>query len=156
MRRSLIVTRRRRILALAGRTGRRHAGRRDKMRSTGLAAALFGVALAAAGCVRIDTAGSAQPDLAVLPAGQPATTITYLQAAGAAVSAEQPQRATAALDRAETLLLDTAPPPAPFGVPQDPPVIRQIARAREAIMYRHWREAQTYISEALQHPYIDR
>ncbi len=34
----------------------------------------------------------------------------------------------------------------------DPPVIRQTARAREAIQQRHWQQAETYLREAMSHP----
>jgi membrane-bound lytic murein transglycosylase B len=118
-----------------------------------LPAMLLALAVGAAGCTPATMTGGG---LAASPSGQPESVVSWLQAARDAVTAQQPRQATSALDHAETMLLDAAPPPAPIGVPEDPTVIRQIARAREAIMYRKWNEAQTYITEALQHPVIDR
>ncbi len=80
----------------------------------------------------------------------------YLKQAQAAVHDHHRSTALMALNSAENgLLSDSA---AREGSDTrgssagDPPVLRETARAREAVQQRHWKQAETYISAAMSHP----
>ena len=101
-------------------------------------AAVFGLALAA-------------PSLA-----QGMTPEQYLQQALTAVQGHHPVTALTAVNNAENELLRSSVVEEAHGTHDtaqaEPPAIRQTARAREAIQERHWRQAETYIREAMAHP----
>ena len=109
------------------------------MRMTLLAsAALLGFAVAG-----VSMAWAATPD-------------AYLQQAQDAVQQHHPYHAVTALNNAENEILRTGAAEEDRGAREvgraDPTVIRQIARAREAVQNGNWQDAQIYIGDAMTHP----
>lgn len=101
-------------------------------------AALFGLAIAA-------------PAFA-----QGMTPEQYLKQAQQAVRDHHRMTALMAVNNAENELLRDRAASESHGTrdvaESDPPVIRQMGRAREAIQERHWTQAETYLSDAMAHP----
>lgn len=93
--------------------------------------------------------------LAVPAVAQEATPDGYLVQALRYVGQHQTLQAVAAINDAENVLLQ---PPTPFEFrgardqPGEPVVIRQFARAREAIQEGNWGDAEHYIDAAMSHP----
>lgn len=109
------------------------------MRKTLLAsAAAFGVALAAPAVAHATTADD------------------YLRMALDAVRSHHPSTALISLNNAENEMLASSAVEEAHGTRDtgvaDPPVVRQTARAREAIEERHWQQAESYIKDALSNP----
>ena len=80
----------------------------------------------------------------------------YLQQALTAVQQHHRSTAMMAVNNAENALLTSGVAEESKGVRDvgaaDPPVIRETARAREAIRQRHWKQAADYINQAMSHP----
>ena len=108
------------------------------MRKTLFASAtLLGVVLAAPGFAQTMTPGQ------------------YLQEAMQAVQGHHTLQAVSALDRAEYELLKSGVVAESHGtrdVTTDPPVLRQMGDAREAIQQHHWDQASHLIDDAMAHP----
>ena len=108
------------------------------MRKTLFASAtLLGVVLAAPGFAQTMTPGQ------------------YLQEAMQAVQGHHTLQAVSALDRAEYELLKSGVVAESHGtrdVTTDPPVLRQMGDAREAIQQHHWEQAAHLITIVREHP----
>ena len=102
------------------------------------AAALFGLAIAA-------------PAFA-----QGMTPEQYLKQAQQAVHDHRRSTALMAVNNAENEILRSGAAEEDRGTRDvgraDPPVIRDLGRAREAIQQQHWKQADTYIRDAMAHP----
>jgi hypothetical protein len=91
---------------------------------------------------------------------QGATPETYLRQAQQDVRQHHPNRALMALNNAENELLRSGAAEEDRGARDvgraDPSVVRQMARAREAIQEGHWQQAEIYINDAMHHPSASR
>lgn len=80
----------------------------------------------------------------------------YLSQAKQAVQQHHTLTALTAINNAENELLKSGAAEEDRGARDtgkaDPGVIRQIGRAREAVQMHHWKQAETYINEAMSHP----
>ena len=92
--------------------------------------------------------------LAMPAFAQTATPEQDLNAARAAVKAHHPMRALQALNRAENEMIETNAAQEDRGARDlgEPPVIRQIGLARDAVKQHHWEQADHYITGAMEHP----
>lgn len=92
--------------------------------------------------------------LAVPALAQGTTPDQYLTQAMRYAQQQQAPQAIAAVNAAESLLLEP-PTPYEFQAARDvtePPVIRQMGRAREALQNGDWGDAEHYIAAAMSHP----
>lgn len=80
----------------------------------------------------------------------------YMQQALTAVQAHHRATALIAINNAESALLTSQAAEENRGARDvgraDPSVIRETARAREAVQQRHWKQASDYLKEAMAHP----
>jgi hypothetical protein len=80
----------------------------------------------------------------------------YLQQALTAVQQHHRSTALMAVNNAENALLSSGAAEESRGARDvgraDPPVIRETARAREAIHQGHWKQAADYLKAAMSHP----
>jgi hypothetical protein len=85
---------------------------------------------------------------------QAASPDDYLMQARQAVRAHHALTALMAVNNAENELLRSGAAEEQRSTRDvgEPEVIRQMARAREAIQGRHWQQAETYINDAMTHP----
>ncbi len=79
----------------------------------------------------------------------------FLQQALTAVQGRHPKTALMAVNNAENEMLRSGAMEEANGTHNtaqaEPPAIRQTARAREAIQEHHWKQAETYIRDAMGH-----
>lgn len=91
---------------------------------------------------------------------QGTTSETYLRQAQQDIRQHHTNRALMSLNNAENELLRSGAAEEDRGVRNvgraDPEVVRQMARAREAVQEGHWQQAETYISDAMSHPSASR
>ena len=93
--------------------------------------------------------------LAVPAVAQETTPDQYLSQALQYVAQHQTAQAIAAVNSAENVLLE---PPTPYefhaarALPGEPPVVRNMGEAREAIQLGNWGQAEHYIHAAMSHP----
>ena len=78
----------------------------------------------------------------------------YLQQARQAVLARQATPALAALDQAQSIWIYQQTPVRPPGVSVEPEVLREMARARQAVEMGRWHDAAYYINAALTDPTV--
>ncbi len=80
----------------------------------------------------------------------------YLSQARQAVQQHRTMTALTAINNAENELLKSGVADEDRGARDvgkaEPAVIRQMARAREAVQMHHWKQAETYLSDAMAHP----
>ncbi len=79
----------------------------------------------------------------------------YLSQALQAIAQHETAQALTAVNNAENVLLE---PPTPYmshatrALPGEPPVVRNLGEAREAIQLGHWGQAEHYVHAAMSHP----
>ena len=101
----------------------------------------------------------AAPDAAIAPrlptpsaVGENATPLALLQAAAQALAAGRTGEAQEAMERAETRALDRSVRPSQARVPDQRPLVRQIAQARAALAGGDRGEALRLLQQAMREP----